>query len=320
MSEAWVLIAIAPVLYLLSMNGHRGLRFLMFAFLFLVIGDGLLSAVLVRSIKVSAKLPATADVDSLVEVPVAIRWPIGGPIIAHFTDGLSSEKAGGPTDIQGSLPSTAPRRGPVDEVTITVAAGAFLGLIGFVTESTIAPPTSMLALPRAVAHPDVVSYLQSITTPTEPDLIGVRPYRPGDRPADVHWQSVARTSEIMVRERALMPFEPPPLTIVATNPVATRLDDTLGLARFAVEQAWRAGVQVTLVTHQADETATPPMERRRALPHQATARPAPKLTHHELTGLSDLHHALAHAVPGPKPSLDIDGARLVIDDRSVAVS
>ncbi|MEZ5230390.1 MAG: DUF58 domain-containing protein [Acidimicrobiales bacterium] len=94
--------------------------------------------------------------------------------------------------MQGTLASVATRRGTVNEVTITTAAGAFLGLIGYVTESTLTPAVPMLAVPPAVPHPEIVAYLQTITTPSEPELVGVRPYRPGDRPADVHWPSVAR--------------------------------------------------------------------------------------------------------------------------------
>ncbi len=320
MSGAWVLIAIAPVLYLLSMDGHRGLRFLMFAFVFLVVGDGVLSAVLVRCIKVSAQLPATIEVGRETEVPVSIRWPVGGPVIAHFTGGIASGKAGGPADVHGSLSSTAPRRGTVDEVTITVAAGAFLGLIGFVTESTLATATPILVLPPPVAHPDVVAYLRSFAAANEPELIGVRPYRPGDRPADVHWQSVARTSEIMVRERAVMPFEPPPLTIVATDSAAAGLDRTLGVARFAVEQAWQLGVRVTLVIHEhvaPTTTVAPP--RRRSIPYLPPSHRAnPTLVHLELEGPHDLHRALTSAIPGPRPVVEIDGSLLDIEDIAAA--
>ncbi len=312
MSEAWVLIAITPVLYLLSMNGHKGLRFLMLAFVFLVIGDGLLSYVLTRSIRISAQLPTTIDLGTSIEIPVAVGWPIGGPVIAHFTGGLASGKAGGRACTDGSLWSTGSSRGEKTEVTLTLAAGAFLGLIGFVTESTLTPDRPMLVLPPTTPHPEVTAYLRSITTANEPDLIGVRPYRPGDRPADVHWPSVARTNEVMVRERAAMPFEPPPLTVVATGRRQAELDATLAVARFAVEQAWRSGVAVTLVTH---EHVAPPMAPeppgRFTIPYLPPSdRPNPVLTHRELAGPGDLHRALARAIPGPDPEPSVDGASI----------
>lgn len=316
MSEAWVLIAIAPVLYLLSTSGHRGLRFLMLAFVFLVIGDGVLSAVLTRSIRTAAQLPPTIDIGTVVEVPIAIVWSIRGPVIAHFTDGLVSEKAGGRADVDGHLPASARRRGPVHECTITVAAGAFLGLIGFVTESRLVPAAPILVVPASLPHPDIVSRLQSITSPAEPDLIGVRPYRPGDRPGDVHWPSVARTNDIMVRERSVMPHEVPPLTIVATDSSTARLDQTLGLARFAVELAWQLGVTVTLVTHEQVRPQTPQARtgRRRRDESSGVLRPEPTLVVNELSGSADLHRALAVAVAGPPPTTAFDGTHLVIDD------
>ncbi len=315
MSEAWVLIAIAPVLYLLSTGGHQGVRLLMLAFVFLVVGDGLLSAVLIRSIRVSSQLPTVADVDTDIELPIAVTWPIGGPVIAHFTEGFTSEKAGGPTDLQGHLTARAVRRGPVGEVTVTIAAGAFLGLIGFVVDSTLTPAEPVLALPPAIRDPEIASYLDSISTATEPELIGVRPYRPGDRPADMHWPSVARTDELMVRERVVMPFEPPPLTIVATDTSAARIDRTLGLARFAAEQAWRSGVPVTLVTHEDASTEAPVSTNRFEIPYlPPTRRSTPVLTIHELRAPADLHRALALAIPGPQPSAPFEGAHLIIAD------
>ncbi len=299
MSEAWVLIAVTPVLYLLAGSTRGGLRLLMLAFMFMVIADGLLSYVLTRSIRASAKLPTTIDLGSSPGIEVEIDWPLRAPVVAHFTEGLSSAKSSGPACGDGVIPASGVQRGVVNEVTLTIAAGAFLGLIGFVSESVMTPAEPILVLPPARPHPDVIADIDRLATPDDAELIGVRPYRPGDRPGDVHWPSVARTPEIMVRERAPAPPTPPPLTVLVagSGADAESFDDRLAIARFAIEYAWTLGMQVTLVTHTSRDDA---------------------VTNAPLTGPADLHRSLATAIPGPRPATRDDEALLDVDGLDLA--
>ncbi len=297
MSEAWVLIAVTPVLYLLAGSTRGGLRLLMLAFMFMVIADGLLSYVLTRSIRASAKLPTTIDLGTSPDIEIEIEWPLRAPVVAHFTEGLTSAKSSGPASGDGVIPASGIRRGVVDEVTLTIAAGAFLGLIGFVSETVMTPAEPILVLPPARPHPDVIADIDRLATPDDAELIGVRPYRPGDRPGDVHWPSVARTPEIMVRERAPAPPAPPPLTVVVAGTDAESFDDRLAVARFAVEYAWTLGMRVTLVTN---------------------TNQGGKVTNPPLTSPADLHLALATATPGPRPTTRDDQAVLDVDGLDLA--
>lgn len=53
---------------------------------------------------------------------------------------------------------------------------------------------------RTTAATDVSRRLFRKAAPTDGDLRGVRPYRPGDSPRDLHWRTSARRDQLMVRE------------------------------------------------------------------------------------------------------------------------
>jgi len=99
--------------------------------------------------------------------------------------------------------------------------------------------------------------------PADGDLRGVRPYRPGDSPRDVHWKTTARRGTLMVREYdALAPLdlvlivEPWVPTVPTDRRAAAKLEWVLSLA-MSMAWAWvnsDLGGKLTLVV--AGETST----------------------------------------------------------------
>jgi uncharacterized protein (DUF58 family) len=78
--------------------------------------------------------------------------------------------------------------------------------------------------------------------PTDGDVRGVRPYRTGDSPRDVHWRTSARRDQLMVREYDRSP--PLDLTVVVDPWVPSVPTDRLSLGKLewalslAVSVAW----------------------------------------------------------------------------------
>lgn len=99
--------------------------------------------------------------------------------------------------------------------------------------------------------------------PADGDLRGVRPYRPGDSPRDVHWKTTARRGTLMVREYdALAPLdlvlvvEPWVPTVPTDRRAAAKLEWVLSLAT-SMAWAWvnsDLGGRLTLIV--AGEKAT----------------------------------------------------------------
>jgi uncharacterized protein (DUF58 family) len=81
-------------------------------------------------------------------------------------------------------------------------------------------------------------------TPGTGDVRGLRPYRPGDGPRDVHWRSTARRGQLLVREYD----HPAPLDLVLVlDPWAAPDDPTAG-----ERVDWLASVAATLAVTWAD--------------------------------------------------------------------
>ena len=99
--------------------------------------------------------------------------------------------------------------------------------------------------------------------PADGDLRGIRPYRPGDSPRDIHWKTTARRGTLMVREYdALAPLdlvlivEPWVPTVPTDRRAAAKLEWVLSLA-MSMAWAWvnsDLGGKLTLVV--AGETPT----------------------------------------------------------------
>lgn len=115
----------------------------------------------------------------------------------------------------------------------------------------VSAPVELAVLPPAVPPPTD----RRITTPGEVAraggrtalLAGVRPWRAGDNPRDVHWRATARHTSLVVVDRPL----PPPVRELAVlvAGTASTVDDELVVAAAAAlaDTAARTGERLTLV-------------------------------------------------------------------------
>lgn len=89
------------------------------------------------------------------------------------------------------------------------------------------------------------------------ELERLRPYTPGDRPNRVNWNATARTGELHVRDDLTVADEVLIVVELGDHDVAVdmreRVRTVAAMARLAVEEAWRAGCSVRLVTRHASE-------------------------------------------------------------------
>lgn len=150
-----------------------------------------------------------------------------------------------------------PRRGRYPVGPLAIESEYPLGLVRW--SAVIEPTGEHLVLPT-VGHVDVdvlrrwlgrAAGGESRTrrparrpTPGLGDIRGLRPYRPGDSPRDVHWKTTARRGQLVVREydqtdplNLVVVLDPWSPTHTPTGQAADRLEWALGLAA-SVGWAW----------------------------------------------------------------------------------
>jgi len=166
----------------------------------------------------------------------------------------------------------------------------------FARRVTLAPPAHVIVYPKPAevteagratgAHPGSRTR-SSALGPTNglsgDELSGLRPYAPGDRLTRLHWPSLARTGELVVRE-FLEPQAGSLSLLVDLRPsahTAHSVEDTISRAAGLGARALRQGLTVELCTSTGDRVVIPPnatgqqtMLRALALLGPASAPPA----------------------------------------------
>jgi uncharacterized protein (DUF58 family) len=174
--------------------------------------------------------------------PVAITVSVSGPAR------VAGVKPPGPVATIGTgagpVEIVASRRGPLDEVVVSLASAAPFGLLWWRKQVVVplartmwvapapGPPDPRLVTGTAAGH--VLDQPRPRHTPAgEPR--GIRPYEPGDPRRLVHWPASAHRGELMVREverpeaalpvlRAILPDDGPAGDALAARAMGTLLD------------------------------------------------------------------------------------------------
>ena len=146
--------------------------------------------------------------DSRRPAVVRVECPAGGEVTAWM---LAPLAPGARHDFD--FQATFPNRGRYKVGPLTADAAYPAGLVHVTRE--LAPAVVARVLPRAGRVDPAVLRRWLIrggagdaqsrrpsrrATPGSGDVRGLRPYRPGDNPRDVHWRSTARRGQLLVRE------------------------------------------------------------------------------------------------------------------------
>lgn len=218
----------------------------------------------------------------------------------------------------GDLVVEPPVRGILARVIVELVVTGPLGLFtthrrvaaGFGGPLVVAPrartaEVGLAAVGRSgvVGEPSSASHTSPGSGPAV--LRGVRPYVPGDPRRSVHWPATARLGALAVQQRG--DDVPPPdraVVVLQLTEAGPDSEAAVARARGAVEQAWRNGTDVVLVTRAAPQAGLAGFDpevlspRRRAVrvaqPRSVGAVPTARL----VRGDADLHRRLAEAEVG----------------------
>jgi uncharacterized protein (DUF58 family) len=193
--------------------------------------------------------------DATVGDPVTSEVMVRGPGLPVEVRMLSATRPAwyriDPPD-RGSLIALAPSRGIATAAVFEARCTAPLGLLGMTTKSVVALPHPMVVGPRPEPIPGA-RLPQRGAIPTDQEVVrGTRPWVPGDPMRSVHWPSVARTGELLVKE-----LEPPPSPQVV---IAVELglggsegEHAASRGAWLAEEALRRGCAVTLATIEGEQ-------------------------------------------------------------------
>ncbi len=289
----------APILLLAALRSDGAiLRVVLVALAMLAIADVIVGFVLSRRLHLTASFPNAMDLGRMTGVPLSVDWASDVPFTTEFAYGLRSPHQIGRASSHDVIETMPLQRGALSHANLRFRVGGTLGHAVIDNNFMFEFPEPLLGIPASVADPAVTNWLDRLTTLSgERELVGVRPYREGDRPSDIHWPSAARSEGVMVRDWHPEPSEGAPITIVATAPTEELLLTTLGRTRFAVDQALTRGLDVTVITGG-------PLGGHPAAQRIDTER--------------QLHELLAHAQPGHR-AIDTDGAEMTHSTADVLV-
>ena len=229
----------------------------------LLLGTNLvLARIAVGRIGLRLRAPSTATIGREVTLSVIT---FGGPLDCRIrVEGLSATDttatpwrvASAPGDARVVVP--VEKRGTIEGFAVRLESMVPFGLVGVTRRTVVALDEPLYAAPAAVADVLVSSTSSSeasqasIGGGSDGEPSGFRPMVPGDRQRDIHWPTVARTGHVLVRDRPA-PDRTDTINVavlVGEDPVTA--DETIGRARWAVEQLQQTGKEVRLVTLQRD--------------------------------------------------------------------
>lgn len=202
-------------------------------------------------------LPHDAIVGDPVPTEVLVRGPRGPVEVRMLSAANPAWHRVDPPD-RGTLIAVALSRGVAGVAVFEVQSSAPLGLLGRSRRFVVELPHPIVVGPRpeqvvGARFPD-----RGAQPAAEEVVRGTRPWVPGDPMRSVHWPSVARSGELMVRE-----LEPPPAPRVV---VAVELavggepaERAASRGAWVAGEALRRGCRVTLATIEGEHVVAAPV-------------------------------------------------------------
>jgi len=206
----------AGVLFLLGTNVQAGWLYVMCALLLgTVVAGAILPGRMLRGIEVTRLAPEEVVQGDDVPVELIVSSKARGvrlglriddPHVAPTSLYVTSVLPGERVELVTARP--AAKRGVHQGSPVVVRSTAPFGVAERRRKLTVAGSTTVLPAVIPLSHLPFVSRASDLARASRqtsrrgggPEYLGVREYRPGDSPRNVHWPSTARTGTIMVRE------------------------------------------------------------------------------------------------------------------------
>lgn len=214
----------------------------------LIFAEVCLSRLRMRTLRLRPiHLPTLLDID----VDNPIRLDLDGPedLVVEVETVGSMQSLVYLTGVEGPARlGVSAGRSLVRQVSFKVTGGSVIGFGQHQIDFSQKLRRPLPVVPPALPAPELIQITDELTAGgAELELVGVRAYQPGDKPSDIHWPSVARAGETLVRERRSAGTSPDVVTIVAQAKTDDALIKVLGQARWAVERLWAGGIPTRLV-------------------------------------------------------------------------
>jgi len=159
---------------------------------------------------------SASPADAVRGTPAHLRVRVNGPAELRALDPPGPPAGSGRAD-EVVLELTPDRRGPLDEVTISVASAAPFGLLWWARRVVLTLDRPMVVAPRTGPADEAAVVARATSDPAAADTVavvrpavaastsgteprGVRAYAYGDRRHLVHWPATAHTGALMIRE------------------------------------------------------------------------------------------------------------------------
>ena len=216
--EGWWFLLVTLVVGAAAVNAGINLLFLVFGMMiFLILASGVLSELCLRGLEVTRRPPASIHAGAPYLMGIAVRNRKGK--LPTFSLEVEDLVAGKPVDRRcyylklpaGRVQETAyrntlSRRGYHNLTGFRLSTRFPFGLIR--KSRDVQAPMRLLVYPALVAVPEHLVFgkraeegRRQVRSPSRRgDFYGLREFRPGDDPRDIHWRASARRGRLFLRE------------------------------------------------------------------------------------------------------------------------
>lgn len=218
----------------------------------ILVVNAVLARIAVQRLEIGLRVPETATAGSIIRATVTLGGGGEAECAVGIEGGVRPWTAA-VTPTRGDLGFSVEKRRVVDRLAVKVQTAVPFGLTAFVRHSSIALDQSLHVGPSPVAV-DVLPAMRSSGdgdgghAAIDEETIGLRPYSAGDSQRHIHWPTVARTGELMVRDRRRSHTPEKVSILVAVRGETEDVEQGLGRAMTVVSRLLNDGHPVVLTT------------------------------------------------------------------------
>jgi uncharacterized protein (DUF58 family) len=205
-----------------------------------------LAVLALRSLTATLRGPGLVTVGDHAELTVSIAGG-GAGLACSVRVANASDWTPALSPVTGTVRIDFPRRSIVEELSVAVRTSVPFGLVEAARILVVPLAAPIAVAPAPIATPVALpsSGDPSRRVAGSGDDAGLRRYQPGDLKRDVHWPSVARTGELLVRDRQ-QPHNPAVATLLVSPSSPGGIETAIARARSAGDQLLAAGHRITL--------------------------------------------------------------------------